>query len=184
MKAAEERLIAPALKAIAAEGAPYRGALYAGLMLTPDGPKLVEFNARFGDPECQSLMLRLKSDLLPYLHAAATGRLRSLPPPEWRDESAVCVVIAARGYPEDPVRGTVIRGAEQDFGADVVVFNAGASRGEDGVLRAAGGRVLNVCARGPDLRTARERAYAAIARIDWPESFFRRDIGWRELQRS
>jgi len=178
---AERALIAPALEGIAAEGAPYCGVLYAGLMLTPEGPKLVEFNARFGDPECQVLMLRLKSDLLPYLHACATGRLGELPELEWHDESAICVVMAAKGYPDDPLTGTEIRGADADFGLDVVVFNAGASRDPDGTLRAAGGRVLNVCARGPDLKTARERAYGAIARIEWPEGFYRSDIGWRAL---
>jgi phosphoribosylamine--glycine ligase len=178
---AERRLIAPTFRAIAAEGAPYRGVLFAGLMLTPEGPKLVEFNARFGDPECQVLMLRLKSDLLPYLHACATGRLAELPELEWRDDCAICVVMAARGYPEAPLKGTEIRGADADFGPEVVVFNAGASVGEDGVMRAAGGRVLNICAVGPDLNTARERAYAAIGRIDWPEGFYRSDIGWRGL---
>ncbi len=184
MEAAERRLVAPALEAIAAEGSPYRGVLYAGLMLTPHGPKLVEFNARFGDPECQVLMLRLKSDLLPYLHACATGRLAELPPLEWHDESAICVVMAAKGYPEAPLKGSEIRGADADFGPEVVVFNAGAALSEEGILIAAGGRVLNVCARGPDLTTARERAYDALARIDWPEGFCRSDIGWRALSRT
>ena len=182
MEAAERRLVAPALEAIAAEGSPYRGVLYAGLMLTPHGPKLVEFNARFGDPECQVLMLRLKSDLLPYLHACATGRLAELPPLEWHDESAICVVMAAKGYPEAPLKGSEIRGADADFGPEVVVFNAGAALSEEGILIAAGGRVLNVCARGPDLTTARQRAYDALARIDWPEGFCRSDIGWRALE--
>jgi phosphoribosylamine--glycine ligase len=184
MNAAEQRLIAPTFAAMAAEGSPYRGVLYAGLMLTPEGPKLVEYNARFGDPETQVLMLRLKSDLLPYLHACATGRLAELPRLEWRDEAAICVVMAARGYPEAPLKGAEIRGADADFGPDVVVFNAGASVDADGTLRAAGGRVLNICARGPDLKIARERAYAAIARIDWPEGFYRSDIGWRALGRA
>ena len=181
LDAAEQRLIAPTFKAMAADGSPYRGVLYAGLMLTPEGPKLVEYNARFGDPECQVLMLRLKSDLLPYLHACATGRLGDLPELEWHDDCAICVVMAAKGYPEDPLKGTEIKGADADFGLDVVVFNAGASRDPDGTLRANGGRVLNICARGPDLKTARERAYGAIARIDWPEGFYRSDIGWRAL---
>ena len=181
LRAAEQRLIAPTFEAMAAEGAPYRGVLFAGLMLTSDGPRLVEYNARFGDPETQVLMLRLKSDLLPYLHACATGRLDELPDLEWTDEAAICVVMAAKGYPDDPLKGTEIKGADADFGLDVVVFNAGASRDPDGVLRANGGRVLNVCARGPDLKTARERAYAAIAGIDWPDGFYRSDIGWRAL---
>ena len=182
--AAEQRLIAPTFEAMAAEGAPYRGVLFAGLMLTPEGPKLVEYNARFGDPETQVLMLRLKSDFLPYLHACATGRLADLAELEWHDDVAICVVMAAKGYPDDPLKGSQIKGAEADFGPDVVVFHAGTSRDAEGVLRAAGGRVLNVCARGPDLETARERAYGAIAGIDWPEGFYRSDIGWRALSRT
>ena len=184
LHAAETRLIAPTLAAIAAEGSPYRGVLFAGLMLTPEGPKLVEYNARFGDPECQVLMLRLKSDLLPYLHACATGRLGELPELEWHEDCAICVVMAAKGYPEAPLKGSVIKGADADFGPEVVVFNAGASRDADGTLRASGGRVLNVCACGPDLVTARERAYAAIGKIDWPEGFYRSDIGWRALAKA
>jgi phosphoribosylamine--glycine ligase len=176
-----DRLARPALEAIAAEGAPYLGVLFVELMATADGPKLVEFNVRFGDPECQVLMLRLKSDIVPYLHACATGRLAELPAPEWSDDAAICVVMAAEGYPDKPLSGTTIRGAEQDFGPDVVVFNAGAARAEDGGLTAAGGRVLNVCAQGANLAEARERAYAAIERIDWPEGFYRTDIGWRAL---
>ena len=180
----EARLARPAFAGIASEGAPYRGVLFVELMATDEGPKLVEFNARFGDPECQVLMLRLESDLLPYLHAAATGRLAELAAPQWSGDCAVCVVMAAKGYPDDPLKGTQIKGAEADFGPDVVVFHAGTSRDPDGTLRAAGGRVLNVCARGPDLKTARERAYAAIAGIDWPEGFYRSDIGWRALART
>jgi phosphoribosylamine--glycine ligase len=178
------RLAEPAFAAIGREGAPYRGVLFVELMATAEGPKLVEFNVRFGDPECQVLMLRLESDLLPYLHAAASGRLAGLEPPRWREESAVCVVMAADGYPDTPISGTEIRGAEQDFGPDVVVFHAGTRRDPDGTLRASGGRVLNVCARGPDLKAARDRAYAAIEKIDWPEGFYRRDIGWRALERA
>jgi phosphoribosylamine--glycine ligase len=178
---ARARLIAPALAGIAAEGAPYRGVLYAGLMLTSAGVKLVEFNARFGDPECQVLMLRLEDDIVPYLQAAASGGLAALPPPRWRDEAAICVVLAARGYPEAPEAGTVISGAEQDFGEHVTVFHAGTARRPDGALVAAGGRVLNVCALGEDLAEARARAYDAIAKIDWPDGFHRTDIGWRAL---
>ena len=181
LQAAERQLIAPTLEAMAAEGVPYRGVLFAGLMLTSEGPKLVEYNARFGDPETQVLMLRLQSDLLPYLHACATGRLGELPDLEWSEDSAVCVVMAAKGYPDAPLQGAAIRGAEADFGEAVVIFHAGTSRDAEGVLRVAGGRVLNVCARGPDLKTARERAYGAVAKIDWPEGFYRSDIGWRAL---
>jgi len=177
------RLAEPAFAGIAAEGAPYRGVLFVELMATADGPKLVEFNVRFGDPECQVLMLRLESDLVPYLWACATGRLAELPAPVWRDEAAVCVVMAADGYPDSPVTGSIIRGAEQDFGPDVVVFHAGTKRDEDGTLRAAGGRVLNVCARAQSLQAALDKAYAAVDRINWPGGFFRRDIGWRALAR-
>jgi phosphoribosylamine---glycine ligase len=152
-------------------------------MATRDGPKLVEFNARFGDPECQVQMLRLESDLVPYLEACANGRLAEMPEPTWRDEAAVCVVLAAKGYPGTPAAGGEIRGLDQDFGPDVVVFHAGTKRDPDGTLRAAGGRVLNVCARGPTLQAARDRAYAAVDAIDFPDGFCRRDIGWRALAR-
>ena len=177
------RLVEPAFAGIAQDGAPYRGVLFVELMATRHGPKLVEFNVRFGDPECQVLMLRLESDLLPYLKACATGALKDMPQPVWRDEAAACVVVAAKGYPETPKSGGEIGGLEQDFGPDVVVFHAGTSRDEAGVLRAAGGRVLNVCAKGPDLKAALAQAYGAIDRIQFPDGFFRRDIGWRALAR-
>jgi phosphoribosylamine--glycine ligase len=172
-------LIGPAVAGLADEGTPYRGVLYAGLMLTEDGPKLVEFNARFGDPECQVLMLRLKSDVLPYLHAAATGKLAGLPEPEWREEAAICVVLAARGYPDSPLKGSTLYGADGEFGPGVTVFHAGTTRSEDGKLTAAGGRVLNVCAVGETLQAARERAYTAVGKIRWPGGFHRSDIGVR-----
>jgi len=175
------RLIEPALAGIAAEGAPYRGVLFCELMVTAEGPKLIEFNVRFGDPECQALMLRLESDLLPYLAAAAEGRLAELPAPLWRPEAAICVVLAAKGYPDAPLTGSVIEGAEADYGPDVVVFHAGTDWRADGALIASGGRVLNVCALGGNLRQARDRAYDAIGRINWPGGFHRTDIGWRAL---
>lgn len=175
------KMLQPAVVGMAEEGMPYRGVLYAGLMLTPDGPRLVEFNARFGDPECQVLMLRLKSDLLPLLYACATGDLANAPVPEWHNDAAICVVLAAKGYPEAPQTGSVIAGADADFGEDVKVFHAGTVL-DGGVLKAAGGRVLNVCARGATLAQARERAYAAVNKIDWPGGFHRRDIGWRALR--
>lgn len=181
MDLTRERLAERAFNGIAAEGAPYRGVLFVELMATADGPKLVEFNVRFGDPECQVLMLRLESDLIPYLLACATGTLDQMPPPVWRDEAAVCVVIAAEGYPDAPKTGAAIMGAEQDFGPDVMVFHAGTTRDADGTLRASGGRVLNVCARGATLQAARDKAYAAVAKIDLPGGFHRRDIGWRVL---
>ena len=183
VEAARARLIEPAFAGIAAEGAPYRGVIFCEMMITAEGPKLVEFNARFGDPECQVLMLRLESDIVPYLMACASGALAGLPPPVWRADAAVCVVLAANGYPDAPQSGSVIRGAEADFGPDVVVFHAGTSRRADGALIAAGGRVLNVCAVGPTLGEARARAYAAVARIDWPGGFHRTDIALQALQR-
>jgi phosphoribosylamine--glycine ligase len=178
------RLVEPAFAGIAEEGAPYRGVLFVELMATKHGPKLVEFNVRFGDPECQVLMLRLESDLVPYLHACATGTLDRLPPPVWREAPAVCVVMAAQGYPETPRPNGEIRGLDAAEAGGAVVFHAGTRRGEDGVLRAAGGRVLNVCAQADALQTAVDKAYAAVARINYPDGFFRRDIGWRALQRS
>ena len=174
-------ILEPTMKGMKAEGNAYTGVLYAGLMVEDGKPRLVEYNARFGDPECQVLMLRLDSDIVPYLLAAAKGTLKDLPAPKWRDEAAVCVVFAAKGYPDSPLTGSVIRGANQDFGDDVTVFHAGTSRGEDGSLRAAGGRVLNICARGKTIQEARDRAYDAISKIDWPGGFYRSDIGWRAL---
>jgi len=174
-------ILEPTMKGMKAEGNAYTGVLYAGLMVEDGKPRLVEYNARFGDPECQVLMLRLESDIVPYLMAAAKGGLKDLPAPKWRDEAAVCVVFAAKGYPDSPLTGSVIWGADQDFGDDVTVFHAGTTRGEDGSLRAAGGRVLNVCARGKTIQDARDRAYEAVAKIDWPGGFYRSDIGWRAL---
>lgn len=173
-------LIAPTVVGMAAEGHPYVGVLYAGLMITRDGPKLVEFNARFGDPECQVLMLGLDGDIVPYLMGCAVGELDHIDQPEWIDGAAVCVVLAAQGYPEVPKTGGAITGADADFGPDVTVFHAGTAL-NGGVLISAGGRVLNVCARGADIREARDRAYAAVDRIDFPTGFHRRDIGWRAL---
>jgi len=181
LKATQEDILGPTMAGMKAEGMPYTGVLYAGLMIEDSKPRLVEFNARFGDPECQVLMLRLKSDIVPYLLASAKGTLKDMPPPEWSTDAAVCVVYAAKGYPDSPLSGSIIRGAEQDFGRDVIVFHAGTSRGSDGSLRAAGGRVLNVCARGRTLQDARDRAYDAVAGIDWPGGFYRRDIAWRAL---
>ena len=177
------RLVEPAFAGIAADGSPYRGVLFVELMATRQGPKLIEFNARFGDPECQVLMLRLKSDLVPYLTACATGRLHEMPEPVWSDDDAICVVLATDGYPGPAEPGSPINGVDQDFGPDVVVFQAGTFRGPNGELLAGAGRALNVCAVGGDLGEARERAYGAIARIDWPQGFHRTDIGWRALSR-
>ena len=180
---ADNRIVQPTIRAMAAEGMPYRGVLYAGLMATEDGPKVVEFNARFGDPECQVLMMRIAGDIVPYLLACARGDVSGLPPLEFHPQTVICVVMAAKGYPDSPLEGSIIRGASQDFGPDVQVFQAGTRSGKNGQLVASGGRVLNVCARGDDIQEARERAYAAIRKIDWPGGFFRSDIGWRALER-
>ena len=181
--AANRRIVQPTLKAMALEGAPYRGVLYAGLMATADGPRVVEFNARFGDPECQVLMMRLAVDIVPYLLACARGDVSRLPEPQFRSETVICVVMAAKGYPDSPLEGSIIRGADQDFGPHVQVFHAGTARQDDGTLIAAGGRVLNICAAGEDIAEARERAYRAVRMIDWPGGFNRTDIGWRAMER-
>jgi phosphoribosylamine--glycine ligase len=179
-EAAMARIVRPALAELADQGTPFRGILFAGLMLTADGPKLIEFNARFGDPECQALVLRLQSDLLAALLAACDGELAHFDL-RWRDEAAIAVVMAARGYPGEPVKGTEIRGLERAVAmAGVRVFQAGTER-VGGRLMATGGRVLTVCATGVDLRAARDAAYAGVAAIDWPEGFCRHDIGWRAL---
>jgi len=179
---ADERVVQPTIRMMASEGAPYRGVLYAGLMATSEGPKVVEFNARFGDPECQVLMMRFDGDILPLLLACARGDLTKAPAPRFKDGTVICVVMAAKGYPDSPLEGSVIRGADQDFGPHVQVFHAGTRKRDDGTLVAAGGRVLNVCAYGTDIAEARTRAYEAIARIDWPGGFNRTDIGWRALE--
>lgn len=183
VEAAERLIVQPVVAAMAAEGAPYRGVLYAGLMATAEGPRVVEFNARFGDPECQVLMMRMDGDILPLLLACAKGDLTQARLPTFSTDTVICVVLAAKGYPDSPLEGSIIRGAEQDFGPHVQVFHAGTKRRPDGQLAAAGGRVLNVCARGRDIVEARARAYAAVRKIDWPGGFHRTDIGWRAVER-
>ena len=183
VQAAERDIVQPTMAAMAAEGVPYRGVLYVGLMATAEGPKVVEYNARFGDPECQVLMMRLAVDIVPYLLACARGDASQLPSPAFKPTTVVCVVMAAKGYPDSPLEGSIIRGAEQDFGPHVQIFHAGTRRRDDGSLVAAGGRVLNICAEGRDIVEARERAYAAVRKIDWPGGFSRSDIGWRALDR-
>jgi phosphoribosylamine--glycine ligase len=173
-----ERIILPTVRAMRRDGRPFKGVLYAGLMLTQEGPKLIEYNVRFGDPECQPLMMRLKSDLLPALIAARDGNLKDVDL-RWYDEAALCVVMAARGYPDDPLRGTEIGGLDRAASdPEVKIFHAGTRRDGERIL-ADGGRVLGVTARGKDLAAARERAYRAVDQIDWPEGFCRRDIGSR-----
>ena len=173
-----DRILLPTVRAMARDGRPFRGVLYAGLMLTDEGPKLLEYNVRFGDPECQALVMRLKSDLLPALIAARDGILNQVDL-RWHDDAALCVVMAAKGYPDDPQRGSEIRGlAAAAADPDVKIFHAGTRRDGDRLL-ADGGRVLGITAMGRDLAAARERAYAAVAKIDWPGGFCRRDIGMR-----
>jgi len=177
-----EEIMAPTVKAMAAEGRPFKGVLYAGLMITAEGPQVLEFNTRFGDPECQPLMVRLMSDLLPALVASRDGVLADFDL-RWHDEAAVCVVMAARGYPGPYKKGTEIRGLEAAGAIDgVTVFHAGTAV-EDGRVVATGGRVLGITALGKGMGAAQQRAYEAVDRIDWPEGFCRRDIGWRALQK-
>ncbi len=171
-----DQIVRPALTEMVRRGTPFRGILFAGLMLTADGAKLIEFNVRFGDPECQVLLLRLQSDLLPALQAACDGELRDFAL-RWHDTAAVAVVMAARGYPDAPERGSTIRGLDQAARSGVEIFHAGTAAGPDGAILAAGGRVLTVCARGPTVSAARAQAYAAIDALQWPEGFCRRDIG-------
>ncbi|WP_120497782.1 phosphoribosylamine--glycine ligase [Kiloniella sp. EL199] len=179
-----EQCIKPTIEGMKSEGHVYKGVLFAGLMLTETGPRLIEYNVRFGDPECQALCLRLKSDILPALLASAQGNLEDIKL-EWHDETALLVVMAAKGYPASYEKNTVIKGVE-DAGSDsaVTVFHAGTARGDDGSLQAVGGRVLGVTALGSDIKEAQEKAYQAVDKISWDQGFCRRDIGWRELARS
>ena len=177
-----QRIIGPTVRALADAGSPYVGVLYAGLMLTAEGPKLVEYNCRFGDPECQVLMMRLESDLGEYLYACATNSLSALPPPKFSDDMALTVVMAANGYPGVPEKGGAIRGIEKAEASGAKVFHAGTAH-EGDKLVASGGRVLNVTARANSVAEAQRQAYAAVDKIDFPTGFCRRDIGWRELAR-
>lgn len=178
-----ERVFLPAVRTMAAEGRPFTGVLFAGVMIGKDGPKLLEFNVRFGDPECQVLMARMTSDLLPVLLAAAEGRLAGVTL-EWRDEAAMVVVMAAKGYPGGYHKNTVIRGLDEAGAVEgVTVLHAGTGHSPEGEIVATGGRVLGVTATGATVREAQARAYRAVDRIDWPEGFCRRDIGWRAIAR-
>ncbi len=175
-------IIQPTVAAMKAEGRPYKGVLYAGLMIDATGPKLLEYNVRFGDPECQVLMMRLMSDLLPALVATTDGLLSSFDL-RWYEKAAITVVMAARGYPGPYEKGSEIRGLESLDSDDIKIFHAGTRREADGRLTASGGRVLNVTALGESVAEAQSRAYKAVARIDWPEGFCRHDIGWRAIER-
>jgi phosphoribosylamine--glycine ligase len=179
---AMDKFIKPTVAAMAARGRRYQGVLFLGLMITKDGPKLVEYNCRFGDPETQVLMMRLKSDLLTALLAMRDGQLRNLDL-RWSDNAALTVVMATKGYPGDYAKGSEIRGLDAAAKLDgVQIFHAGTAR-KDGRLIANGGRVLNITATGKTVAEAQKRAYEAVNLVDWPEGFCRRDIGWRAINR-
>lgn len=178
-----DEIITPTVEAMAKEGKPYKGVLFAGLMIGEDGPKVIEFNCRFGDPECQPIMARLKSDALEMLLAAAEGKLEKIKL-KWDPRTALTVVMAAEGYPGNYIKGSEIKGvADADAMQDVEVFHAGTILGKDGSLLANGGRVLGVTALGDTVKEAQQRAYQAVDKIDWPKGFCRRDIGWRAVGR-
>jgi phosphoribosylamine---glycine ligase len=172
-----EKIIKPTVKAMASMGHPFKGVLYAGLILTKQGPKLIEYNARFGDPETQVLMPRLRDDLLTMLLASADGTLDKISV-RWKRETALTVVLCAKGYPREVSKGSHINGLNQDFGKHVEVFHAGTALDGEFII-ANGGRVLNITALGATPREAQQNAYAAVDKINWPEGFCRRDIGWR-----
>jgi phosphoribosylamine--glycine ligase len=177
-----DEIVLPTLRTMKAMGVPYKGVLFAGLMITAEGPKLIEYNVRFGDPECQVLMLRLMSDLVPALLASRDGVLKSLDL-RWHPEAALTVVMAAQGYPGPYAKGSVIEGLDEAAAVEgVEIFHAG-TKHEGSRIVANGGRVLNVSALGKTVREARTRAYEAISRIRWPQGFCRRDIGWRAVER-
>jgi phosphoribosylamine--glycine ligase len=175
------RIILPTVAGMKARGTPFRGVLYAGVMLTEQGPKLFEYNVRFGDPECQVLMLRMMSDIVPAFLASCDGQLKHFDL-RWYPESALTVVMAAKGYPGDYARGTRIEGLDEVAKIEgVEIFHAG-TVAKDGAILANGGRVLNVCASGRTVTEAQQRAYEAVDRINWPEGFCRRDIAWQAVE--
>ncbi len=176
-----EKIVKPTVKALSDMGHPYKGVLYAGLILTKQGPKLIEYNARFGDPETQVLMMRLKSDLLELLMASATGSLAGKTV-TWSDQPALTVVLCAKGYPGDVSKGSIISGLDHNFGKGVEVFHAGTALDGEFIV-SNGGRVLNVTAIGASVKEAQTRAYAAVDKINWKDGFCRRDIGWRALSK-
>ena len=177
------QIIQPTISAMAAEGCPFTGVLYAGLMIVQGEPKLIEYNVRFGDPECQPMMMRLQGDLLEILHAGAQGRLSEVRGKvTWSEKTALCVVMATEGYPDSYPKNTPINGLEKTAGLkDVTVFHAGTSV-KDGQLVSTGGRVLGATALGRSISEAQKRAYDAVDLIEWSEGFCRRDIGWRALK--
>lgn len=174
-----ESIIMPTVRGMAEDGCPYTGVLYAGLMLTKDGPKLLEYNVRFGDPECQVLIMRLRSDIVPALVAACDGVLESFDL-RWSDDAAMTVVLAANGYPGGYEKGTEIKGLNAAAATGAVVFHAGTMAKGEKIL-ANGGRVLSVTAHAPSITEAQQGVYDAVDAIDWPDGFCRRDIGWRAI---
>ena len=181
IEATMRTIVEPTMRGMAEAGAPFSGVLFAGLMITDEGPKLIEYNVRFGDPECQVLMMRLKDDLLVLLNAAVDAQLAHMSV-RWRDEAALTVVMAAKGYPGTPQKGSLVRNVEAAAGAGIEIFHAGTAL-KDGALVANGGRVLTVTATGASVAAAQTNAYEAVDRIDWPQGFCRRDIGWRAVAR-
>lgn len=178
-----ETILKPTLEGLKAEGVEYRGVLYCGLMLTPDGPKVVEYNARFGDPECQIILPRLESDIVPLLLASASvpGYELAEQTPQWSENAAVCVILASLGYPGSYRKGDAITGLSEAEANGALVFHAGTKQSGDEIITS-GGRVLGVTALGPDFTAAREKAYAAVEKIHFEGAHFRRDIGWRAIQ--
>ena len=174
-------IIEPTIRGMAADGIAYRGVLFAGLMITDAGPKLIEYNCRFGDPECQALMMRLKNDFLEVLEAAVKGELDQVEL-KWRNDAALTVVMAVNGYPGGYEKGSEIKGIEEAEANGAMVFHSGTKADGDKIL-ADGGRVLSVTASAPSVAKAQAKAYDAVAKIDWPEGFCRSDIGWRAINR-
>ncbi|MCF4097778.1 phosphoribosylamine--glycine ligase [Maritalea mediterranea] len=181
IKRVDEEIIAPSIRGMAARGTPFKGVLFAGLMITKTGPKLIEYNVRFGDPECQVLMSLLQSDIVDLLEATVNGTLDQHTP-QWRDATSLTVVMASNGYPGSYDKGTPINGLDAAEDDGVKIFHAGTAL-EEGQLVATGGRVLNVTAVADEIQTARDKAYAVIERVDWGNGFYRKDIAWRALER-
>jgi len=179
---ARSEIVEPLVRTMAADGVPFQGVFYAGLMIVDGAPKLLEVNTRFGDPECQVILPRLESDLLTALRATREGRLNEIEL-TWQDQAALCVVMASKGYPESYTKGSIIRGiVDTEAATSAIVFHAGTSLA-DGEITATGGRVLGVTTLGDDIAAAQAAAYRAVEMIDWPGGFYRRDIGWRALGR-
>jgi phosphoribosylamine--glycine ligase len=177
------RIVEPTVAAMKARGTPFSGVLYAGLMLTENGPQLIEYNVRFGDPECQVLMARLDEDLVELMLACANGTLAEIGEIGMKNSAALTVVMAAAGYPGTPEKGGIICKLDVAEQKGAKIFHAGTSRGDDGKITASGGRVLNITAIADDVTTARNLAYEAIMSLDFETGFCRTDIGWRELER-